>query len=81
MQALLQQAKSADYHAGQQIVSRAFGWGRVPELNKMMHYRGFKAGDEVMRQDGSYETVAVVVSGRLKLTRILCDGRRQVIGF
>lgn len=46
-----------------------------------MRHRHFEAGREIIHQDDTSELFAIVLSGLIKLTRMLPDGRRQIVGF
>ena len=47
----------------------------------MMRHRYFVAGDQIIHQDDVSELFAVVVSGTIKLTRTLPDGREQIVAL
>ena len=46
-----------------------------------MRHRHFVAGDQIIHQDDVSELFAVVVSGTIKLTRTLSDGREQIVAL
>lgn len=50
-------------------------------LSGMMRHRRFATGEEVIHQDDVSELFAVVVSGTIKLTRTLSDGREQIVAL
>lgn len=50
-------------------------------LSGMMRHRYFEAGNQVIHQDDVSELFAVVVSGAIKLTRTLSDGREQIVAL
>ncbi|MGB5212455.1 MAG: Crp/Fnr family transcriptional regulator [Anderseniella sp.] len=46
-----------------------------------MTHRHFCAGDEVLHQDETSQLFAIIVRGIVKLTRMLPDGREQIVGL
>jgi CRP/FNR family transcriptional regulator len=50
-------------------------------VSGMMRHRHFVAGDQIIHQDDVSELFAVVVSGTIKLTRTLSDGREQIVAL
>jgi CRP/FNR family transcriptional regulator len=46
-----------------------------------MTHRHFSAGDEILHQEETSQLFAVIVSGVVKLTRMLPDGREQIVGL
>ncbi len=50
-------------------------------VSGMMRHRHFVAGDQIIHQDDISELFAVVVSGTIKLTRTLSDGREQIVAL
>lgn len=51
------------------------------ELSDTMVHRHLKAGDEVLHQEETSQLFAVIVSGVVKLTQVLPDGREQIVGL
>ena len=51
------------------------------ELSDIMTHRHFSAGDEILHQEETSQLFAVIVSGVVKLTRMLPDGREQIVGL
>lgn len=62
-------------------VCHAVGAAQLHDLAEIMTHRHFKAGDEITHQDETSELFAIIVSGAVKLTRILPDGRQQIVGL
>ena len=50
-------------------------------VSGMIRHRHFLAGDQIIHQDDVSELFAVVVSGTIKLTRTLSDGREQIVAL
>ena len=50
-------------------------------VSGMMRHRYFVVGDQIIHQDDISELFAVVVSGTIKLTRTLSDGREQIVAL
>jgi CRP/FNR family transcriptional regulator len=50
-------------------------------VSGMMRHRYFGVGDQIIHQDDVSELFAVVVSGTIKLTRTLPDGREQIVAL
>jgi CRP/FNR family transcriptional regulator len=46
-----------------------------------MSHRHFSTGDEILHQDETSQLFAIIVSGVVKLTRMLPDGREQIVGL
>lgn len=53
----------------------------IHELTDIMSHRHFQAGDEILHQDETSQLFAIIVKGIVKLTRILPDGREQIVGL
>lgn len=53
----------------------------IHELADIMSHRHFCAGDEILHQDETSQLFAVIVKGVVKLTRMLPDGREQIVGL
>lgn len=51
------------------------------ELSDIMIHREFAAGSEIAHQEETSQLFAVVVAGTVKLTRVLEDGRQQIVGL
>lgn len=62
-------------------VCRALDGSNLHELSDIMVHRHFKAGDSIFHQDETSQLFAIVVSGVVKLTRLLPDGRQQIVGL
>jgi CRP/FNR family transcriptional regulator len=53
----------------------------VSELSDIMVHRQYAAGREIVHQEDTSELFAIVLSGTVKLTRVLPDGRQQIVGL
>lgn len=53
----------------------------IHELTDIMTHRHFLAGDEILHQDETSQLFAIIVRGIVKLTRMLPDGREQIVGL
>lgn len=53
----------------------------IHELTDIMTHRHFCAGDEILHQDETSQLFAIIVRGIVKLTRMLPDGREQIVGL
>lgn len=62
-------------------ICRALDGSHLHELSDIMIHRRFKAGAEIVHQDDTSELFAIIVSGVVKLTRMLPDGRQQIVGL
>ncbi len=62
-------------------ICRAFEVADLHLLSDIMCHRRFAAGAQVVHQDDHTEAFAIVVSGTIKLTRMLQDGREQIVGI
>lgn len=51
------------------------------DLSQLMRERHFDAGSPIVQQDDTSALFAIVVSGIIKLSRMLPDGRQQIVGF
>lgn len=51
------------------------------ELNRISNRRTFEAGQIIMADNEPSEFFANVISGVVKLTKTLCDGREQIVGL
>ncbi len=51
------------------------------DLSQLMRHRHFEAGSQIVHQDDTSGLFAFVVSGTIKLSRMLPDGRRQIVCF
>ncbi len=51
------------------------------ELSAIMLHRHFEPGESIIHQDETSQLFAIIVSGVVKLTRLLPDGRQQIVGF
>lgn len=50
-------------------------------LNKITHIQKCSAGESILAEGDSSELVGNVISGVLKITKILADGREQIVGL
>ena len=62
-------------------ICNALGASNIGELSDIMTHRNLSAGDIILHQDESSELFAVIMSGVVKLTQILPDGREQIVGL
>jgi CRP/FNR family transcriptional regulator len=62
-------------------VCSALDGSHLHELSDIMAHRHFSAGDEILNQEETSQLFAVIVSGVVKLTRMLPDGREQIVGL
>ena len=62
-------------------ICSALDGSHLHELSDIMAHRHFSAGDEILHQEETSTLFAVIVSGVVKLTRMLPDGREQIVGF
>jgi CRP/FNR family transcriptional regulator len=62
-------------------VCSALDGSHLHELSDIMTHRYFSAGDEMLHQEETSQLFAVIVSGVVKLTRMLPDGREQIVGL
>ena len=53
----------------------------LDSLARLGHFRRFEAGREILAEGEPVPFVANVVSGVVKLTKMLADGREQVVGL
>jgi CRP/FNR family transcriptional regulator len=53
----------------------------IHELTDIMTHRHFQAGDHILHQDETSQLFAIIVKGIVKLTRMLPDGREQIVGL
>ena len=59
----------------------ALDTSQMHELTDIMTHRHYSVGDEILHQDETSQLFAIVVKGIVKLTRILPDGREQIVGL
>lgn len=59
----------------------ALGASDIGELSDIMTHRNLSAGDVILHQGESSQLFAVIMSGVVKLTQILPDGREQIVGL
>jgi len=50
-------------------------------LSKISHRRTFDAGETILSDDENPDYFANIVSGVVKLTKVLADGRQQIVGL
>ncbi len=62
-------------------VCHALEGSNLHELSDIMMHRHLKAGDSIIHQDEASQLFAIIVSGVVKLTRLLPDGRQQIVGL
>jgi len=62
-------------------VCSALDGSHLHELSDIMTHRHFSAGDEILHQEETSQLFAVIVSGVVKLKRMLPDGREQIVGL
>lgn len=62
-------------------VCSALDVSHLHELSDIMAHRHFSVGDEILAQEETSQLFAVIVSGVVKLTRMLPDGRVQIVGL
>ncbi|MEN8764188.1 MAG: Crp/Fnr family transcriptional regulator [Thiogranum sp.] len=62
-------------------VCEALGASNIGELSDIMTHRTLSAGDVILHQGESSQLFAVIMSGVVKLTQILPDGREQIVGL
>lgn len=53
----------------------------LAELNAIAHRRHYSAGQIIMSDEESVEFFANIVSGVVKLTKTMSDGRQQIVGL
>jgi len=68
---------SVRHHA----ICQALDIQHLHELTDIMSHHHFAAGDVIMHQGDVSKLFAIIVSGAAKLTRMLPDGREQVVGL
>ena len=54
---------------------------QIHELTDIMTHRHFPAGEEILHQDETSQLFAIIVRGIVKLSRMLPDGREQIVGL
>lgn len=59
----------------------ALGTSDIGELSDIMTHRTLSAGEVILHQGESSQLFAVIMSGVVKLTQILPDGREQIVGL
>jgi CRP/FNR family transcriptional regulator len=59
----------------------AAGTDAVAELNRIAHIRSFPAGSTIISAGDRVPFVGNVLSGVVKLTRVMADGRLQIVGL
>ncbi|NNJ74855.1 MAG: cyclic nucleotide-binding domain-containing protein [Anderseniella sp.] len=59
----------------------ALGASDIGELSDIMTHRTMSAGNIILHQGESSQLFAVIMSGVVKLTQILPDGREQIVGL
>lgn len=66
---------------GHRAICRALGDAHRHNLTDIMMHRRFSAGTEIMHQEDDSKLFAIIVSGSIKLTRVISDGRQQIVGL
>jgi len=62
-------------------ICHALETSHLHELTDIMTHRHFSAGHEILHQDEVSQLFAIIVKGVVKLTRMLPDGREQIVGL
>ena len=62
-------------------VCHALEGSSLHELSDIMVHRHLEAGESIIHQDETSQLFAIIVSGVVKLTKLLPDGRQQIVGF
>ena len=62
-------------------VFSALDGSHLHELSDTMVHRHLKVGNEILHQQETSQLFAVIVSGVVKLTQMLPDGREQIVGL
>ena len=73
--------RCANCPARHHAVCSALDSAHSRELSEIMSHRHFSSGDEILHQDETSQLFAIIVSGIVKLTRMLPDGREQIVGL
>lgn len=73
--------RCADCPVRHHAVCQALDGSHLHELSDIMVHRHLKAGDSIMHQDETSQLFAIIVTGVVKLTRLLPDGRQQIVGL
>jgi len=73
--------RCANCPARHHAVCSALDDDHINELTAIMSHRHFSAGDEILHQAETSQLFAIIVSGIVKLTRMLPDGREQIVGL
>lgn len=53
----------------------------LDELSNIMVHREFTAGSEILHQEDTSELFAIILAGTVKLSRVLENGRQQIVGL
>ncbi len=53
----------------------------LEELSRIAHRRSFQAGQRILSSEEGLHAFAAIYSGVVKLTKILIDGRQQIVGL
>lgn len=78
---LLPHARCADCPVRKSGVCCALADEHVSELADIMLHRRYSAGSEIVHQEETSNLFAIVLEGTVKLTRVLEDGRQQIVGL
>ncbi len=62
-------------------ICRALDESHRHELSDIMIHRHFAVGQEIIHQGDASKLFAIIVSGVVKLIRVLPDGRQQIVGL
>ncbi len=60
---------------------RVAGTDALAELNRIARTRTFSAGSTIIASEDSMPFVGNVLSGVVKLTKVMADGRQQIVGL
>jgi CRP/FNR family transcriptional regulator, anaerobic regulatory protein len=78
---LLPHARCADCPVRKSGACCALADEHVSELADIMVHRQYAAGSEIVHQEDCSELFAIVLNGTVKLSRVLEDGRQQIVGL
>lgn len=73
--------KCANCPVRHRAVCQALDGSNLHELSDIMLHRHLSAGDTIVHQDETSQLFAIIVSGVVKLTSLLPDGRQQIVGL
>jgi CRP/FNR family transcriptional regulator len=55
--------------------------GEINELSRISHHKNYQSGEIIYDLGDKIERYANIIEGTVKLTKLLADGRQQIIGF